>query len=177
MKYIFLITLFVIKLTVLNGQCDYTRNEVNEFDNTIIKEVKSQMIHSDYLRGSSKKIDLSVALSQYGPKRYVTFLSWDANYFWGLKPCILKVQVKLDNQATITFNSVENSNESTTAYSHVYLKGTLLKSEIELLKKTPINIIRVYRLCPELIDEERYLDFKIVGESKNYFIQNLDCIQ
>jgi len=166
---------FLFFLSSLNllaqTNCDYKKNVTNEFDGTIIKELNSQRLYDDSSLKSSGELRLSAALSSYGNKKYVHFYCYDTYYYWGQRTCKTKIILLLDNGKKVSFFSVEGKSAN-----YIDVKGKLLENEINLLKKFPINIIRAERLCPDLIGEDKYLDFKIKGKNKYYFIENIECI-
>lgn len=167
MKALFYTFIFlIISFCVTAQDCKYYKNEVSEFDGTVTKVLQSQAIYKQDKLYNQIFYSIDVILSRINNKKYVRF---DDNYNNGyIQKTIVKL--KLDNGTIITFTNHDGSRANI-----LRVEGILLPTEIKLLKASPINILRLE--YPEsLNDLGKFIDYKITGKSKYYFINNLYCI-
>jgi hypothetical protein len=109
---------------------------------------------------------LEVSLSRKGNNKYVEF---EHKLSSGNELQVVKI--KLDDGKILRFNNLYGS-----SYTGWLLKVNLKPTDIQELKKSPIDLIRF-----EVVgDKENTVDgvwnFKITQDSKNYFIKHLDCL-
>ncbi len=149
------------------SQCEYTVNKIDEFDKIVIMQLKTVNIK----RNDNWKEDVKITLSREGNTKYVEFTNF--LYEVSLGSCTAKI--KLENGVILIFKNTPDFNSN-----RINVKGKLLPNEIKELKKSPIDIIR-FEIRDNFFgvgenSKKDVIDYKATEETKNYFINNLDCL-
>lgn len=160
------------------ADCNYRVNTKDPIDETPIKELRifnlcyffpdePDEIFCEPSYNTMRDKALCVTLKSKGVNKYMV-VDYIVNV--GLDEWILKV--KLDNGKIFTFKNYDQYSKG--SMPHVTAK--LTPNEILELKKSPICLIRFDKKDKGVNDLSSPWDFNITGESKNYLINHLDCL-